>query len=193
MSRRGRDVSDPSELAPVEREGALQEPGVAPSGTIRQATRGDFPDVLRLNEDWVRFTSPLDESALVRLHGEAAYHKVVESDGRVVAFLLALREGAAYDSPNYRWFSERGGTFLYVDRVVVDRDAQSAGLATMLYEDLFSFAREQGVPQVLCELDVEPPNEASRHFHDSRGFREVGRQWVAGGAKRVSMRRADVG
>ena len=35
---------------------------------FRQATTADFDDILRLNSDWVHFTSPLDESALDRLH-----------------------------------------------------------------------------------------------------------------------------
>jgi predicted GNAT superfamily acetyltransferase len=163
------------------------------AGAVRQATRADFGEILRLNSDWVHFTSALDESSLARLHAQSAYHKVIESDGRVVAFLLALREGLDYDSPNYRWFSERGGTFLYIDRVIVDRTRQGGGLASMLYHDLFSFARSGSIPQVVCELDVEPPNEASRRFHDALGFQEVGTQWVGGDTKRVSLRRADVG
>ncbi len=159
---------------------------------VRQATAADFGDILRLNSDWVHFTSALDRIALSRLHEQAAYHRVIESGGRVVAFLLALREGADYDSPNYIWFSERGGAFLYVDRVIVDRTQQGGGLARLLYDDLFHFAKLQSVPQVVCELDVEPPNEASRRLHDALGFREVGTQWVADGTKRVSLRRADV-
>jgi predicted GNAT superfamily acetyltransferase len=160
---------------------------------LREAATADFGDILRLNSEWVHFTSALDPSALARLHEQAAYHKVIESGGRVVAFLLALREGVEYDSPNYRWFSERGGAFLYIDRVIVDRTEQGGGLATILYDDLFSFAASQSVPQVVCELDLEPPNEASRRFHDALGFREIGTQWVAGGAKRVSLRQAEVG
>jgi predicted GNAT superfamily acetyltransferase len=160
---------------------------------LRQATTADFDAILRLNSDWVHFTSGLDQPALARLHVQAAYHKVIESRGRVIAFLLALRDGAEYDSPNYVWFSRRGGTFLYIDRVIVDRREQGGGLATALYEDLFAFARSQSIPEVVCELDLEPPNEASRRFHDALGFREVGTQWVADGAKRVSLRSAGVG
>jgi predicted GNAT superfamily acetyltransferase len=160
---------------------------------VRQATTADFGDILRLNSEWVHFTSTLDEVALTRLHELAAYHKVIASRGRVVAFLLALREGVDHDSPNYLWFAKRGGTFLYIDRVIVDRREQGGGLATMLYDDLFSFAESRSVRHVVCELDVEPPNHASRRFHDARGFREVGTQWIANGAKCVSLRQADVG
>jgi len=40
---------------------------------------------------------------------------------------------------------------------------------------------------VSCEFDTDPPNGASRRFHQRRGFREVGSQRVAGGKKAVSL------
>jgi predicted GNAT superfamily acetyltransferase len=164
-----------------------------PATRIRQAREADFGEILDLNSEWVHCTSALDRPALVRLHEQAAYHRVVESGGHVVAFLLALREGADYDSPNYSWFCGRGDGFLYIDRVIVDRAEQGRGVARTLYRDLFSFAKSQSITQVVCELDLDPPNEASRRFHDALGFREVGTQWVADGTKRVSLRRASVG
>ena len=33
----------------------------------------------------------------------------------------ALREGTPYESPNYRWFSERYPEFVYIDRIVIAR------------------------------------------------------------------------
>ena len=156
--------------------------------SIRDAGDSDFAAILRLNSEWVHFTSPLDSDALTELHRQSAYHRVVATgSGDVVAFLLALREGCDYDSPNYRWFDSRGGEFLYVDRVVVAGSAHGQGLARLLYEDLFCFARDTGVDRVVAELDVDPPNERSRRFHDAFGFQEVGTQRVAGGAKRVSL------
>lgn len=157
-------------------------------GVLRDATEADFTAILRLNHDFVHFTSRLDEAALRHLHVHSAYHRVIESDGRVVAFLLALREGADYRSPNYRWFSERGGEFLYIDRVVVAGASQGYGLAGLLYDDVLAFACSAGVERIVCELDADPPNEPSRRFHDRYGFIEVGTQRVAGGAKRVSLR-----
>lgn len=155
---------------------------------IRDAGERDFPEILILNSQWVRFTSPLDGMSLARLHAASGRHRVAEIDGRVAGFLLALREGADYDSPNYRWFDDRGGAFLYIDRAIVDAPAQGAGVGTALYEDLFAFARDSGVDRIACELDVDPPNETSARFHDRLGFREVGTQRVAGGAKQVSLR-----
>ncbi len=155
---------------------------------IRPAAPGDFEAILSLNAEWVHFTSPLNRAALTRLHAQSAYHRVIESGDRICAFLLALREGADYESPNYRWFNKRGGTFLYVDRVIVDRSEHGNGIGAMLYNDVIEFGRSQHVDSVACELDIDPPNEASRVFHDHYGFREVGTQVVAEGSKRVSLR-----
>lgn len=127
------------------------------------------------------------------LDGQAALHRVVEDEGFVTAFLLALREGAAYDSVNYRWFAERYPRFLYVDRVVVSKQRKSRGAGALLYRELFSFAVDQGLPLVACEVDLEPPNPDSLRFHARFGFTEVGQQLVAGGAKRVSLQTVAVG
>jgi predicted GNAT superfamily acetyltransferase len=163
------------------------------AASIRTAAAADFERILALNAESVRFLSPLDAARLHGLHAQAAYHRVAEIDGRVVAFLLALREGADYDSPNYRWFAQRYAQFLYIDRVVVDAAAQGHGLGTLLYEDLFAFARAQAVAMLTCEFDLEPPNPASARFHECFGFRAVGTQWLGGGRKQVSLQACNLG
>lgn len=162
----------------------------SPPSAPRDATPSDFPAVLTLNEESVFVLSPLDAARLALLHGQAALHRVVEVDGRVAAFLLAFREGAAYDSPNYRWFAARYERFLYVDRVVVARACQGRGLGALLYADLFGQARRADAGRIACEFDLYPPNEASRRFHARYGFAEVGQQAVAGGRKTVSLQAA---
>lgn len=160
---------------------------------LRSAIPADFKALLALNEESVAYLSPLDEMRLNYLHAEAALHIVAEEHDAVAGFLMALREGSAYDSPNYVWFAERYERFLYVDRVVVARTAKSRGIGSMLYAELFSFAQRTAVPLVACEYDVEPPNVASERFHARFGFREVGRQAVSGGRKVVSLQVVDVG
>lgn len=155
--------------------------------TLRPATASDFPAILALNHESVRMLSPLTPERLAQLHGESAYHRVLESDGQVQGFLLAFREGAAYDSPNYRWFAGRYPRFLYIDRIVISSACHGRGLGQRFYEDLFAFARQADAVCVTCEIDIDPPNEPSRRFHERRGFREVGRQRVAGGTKEVSL------
>jgi len=153
---------------------------------IRAAAPADFPAILALNAESVHFLSPLDAQRLQDLHAQAAHHRVVELEGAIAAFLLAFRDGADYDSPNYRWFAQRYAEFLYIDRVVVGATRQGQGLGALLYEDLFALARASGVTQVMCEFDLDPPNPASARFHARFGFREVGTQRLAGG-KQVSL------
>lgn len=160
---------------------------------LRDAGDADFDAIVSLNLRFEHYLSPMNRARLAHLHGQAAYHRVLHQGGVVVAFLLAFREGAEYDSENYRWFGSRFAAFVYIDRVVVAADRQGQQLGAMLYADLFRFARASGVPRVACEFDLDPPNDASSRFHARFGFREVGTQSVAGGRKRVSLQLADCG
>jgi len=159
---------------------------------IRPAVAADFDAILALNEESVAALSPLTFERLCTLHSQAARHCVVEDDGAVVAFVLALRESADYDSPNFRWFVARYDRFLYVDRIVVSANARARGAGTLLYRDLFEFAAASSVDLMTCEYDLDPPNPRSQRFHARFGFAEVGRQQVAGGMKQVSLQLARV-
>src|SRR5262249_51283136 len=158
-----------------------------PAGRIRDATAADFPAILALNAESVRFLSPLDAVRLDKLHAQAAYHRVVEQDGAVAAFLLAFHEGVDYDSPNYLWFAKRYTQFLYIDRIVVAAARQGRGFGALLYDDVIAFAAACGVRELTCEFDLEPPNPASARFHARYGFREVGRQRIGDAGKQVSL------
>lgn len=158
--------------------------------TVRLARPEDFERILQLNEESVHFLSPLTREKLEHLHSQAELHKVVVVDGKILAFCLAFRERADYDSVNYLWFSDHYPSFLYVDRVVVDLRKQASGMGSLLYEEVFRHARETGVPLVTAEIDIEPPNPVSLKFHEKFGFHEVGRQEVANGKKVVSLQTA---
>ena len=159
---------------------------------IRDAAANDFPTILELNAASVHFLSPLDAAKLQQLHAQAAYHRVVEVQGRVAAFLLAFREGAHYDSPNYLWFTQHYPTFLYIDRVVVNHAARGLGLGIQLYDDILAFAAHAGVARLTCEFDLDPPNPVSAKFHWRYAFREVGRQWLGANKKQVSLQARDI-
>ncbi len=154
---------------------------------LRDATPDDFAAILAMNEESLRFLGPLTVEQLAAIHSEAAYRRVFVDGGCAVAFLLALREGCAYPSLNYRWFVERYERFLYVDRIVVANSHHRRGIGEALYADLFDFARRIGTPCITCEIDIDPPNPVSSRFHARHGFVEVGTQTVAAGKKRVSL------
>jgi len=153
---------------------------------LRRVTQADSPAILALNDDSVHFLSPLGAERLEALDRAAAYHKVVDIDGEIAAFLLAFREGAPYDSPNYLWFVEHYPRFLYIDRVVVAASHRGSGLGALLYDDIAASAARAGVPWLTCEFDIDPPNPASQRFHKRMGFHEVGTQSIGGGRKRGS-------
>jgi predicted GNAT superfamily acetyltransferase len=154
---------------------------------IRDIRADDYPAILELNLESVHSLSPLSRDRLAYLHSAAAYSKVIESGGRIAAFILVLRDGAAYDSPNYVWFTKRYNTFLYIDRIVVHKDQRGRGYGKVLYSDLADFAAKEKVDVLTCEVDSLPPNVISRRFHQKQGFYEVGTQWLYGGKKQVSL------
>ncbi|MEI9989563.1 MAG: GNAT family N-acetyltransferase [Rhizomicrobium sp.] len=157
----------------------------------RDATRADWPATLALNAESVHVLSPLDAARLARLAAAASYLRVMEEEGTVAAFLLGFAKGAAYDSPNYRWFDARFDSFFYVDRVVVAPAFRGRRLADRLYDDFESAARARGIRTVVCEVNVAPPNPASLAFHARRGFTEIGRQ-PYGEGKTVTLLRRDL-
>lgn len=162
----------------------------SPSFAVRDLRPDDHARLLALNAASVDKLSPLDAHRLGALLDETDVALVAVRGDTVAGFVLALREGAGYASPNYRWFAARYRRFLYVDRVVVDADARGVGIGRSLYDAVFERARRAGIARVACEYDVEPPNPESARFHAACGFREVGTQGLDGG-KRVSLQLAD--
>jgi len=162
------------------------------SQLVREARPSDFQKILQLNKQSEHFLNEMDHRHLESLHGNAAYHRVVELDGGVVAFLIAFREGVNYDYPSYVWFVENYEKFLYIDRIVVANSCQGQGLGHILYSDLINFAKLNLALRVTCEFDTDPPNEVSRRFHERFGFKEVGTQLVASGKKIVSLQALNI-
>lgn len=160
---------------------------------IRDLVESDFAGVMTLNDAEVRHTSPIDLYRLDLLVRMSGYRKVATDGGHLAAFLIALREGVPYRNENYQWFSSRFPRFLYVDRVVVDAQFAGKKIGSNLYSEMFEFARSEGIEVITCEYNIDPPNLASRAFHDKFGFKEMGTQWLAGGTKQVSLQAAMTG
>lgn len=154
---------------------------------LRIAVESDFQDILNLNDAEVQHTSQMDIGLLESLVRISAYCKVAIVEGQLAAFLIAIRDGAPYENENYNWFASRIPHFLYVDRVIVSSQFKGRRIGSKLYEDLFEFAHIEGIDNITCEYNINPPNPASRAFHDKFGFRELGTQWVAGGTKQVTL------
>ena len=153
---------------------------------IRPAIADDFAAIESLNHSVVDLTSPIDAERIQQLHTMSSYHRVIVHDSQLVAFLLVLGPNCDYDSVNYQWFDQRYDNFSYIDRIVVHDVCRGQGLGTILYEDLFEWAINQKIRNIVCEYNVEPLNEASQKFHSALGFKEVSLEMI-GQAKWVSM------
>ncbi len=140
---------------------------------VRQLARADWSTVLALNEASVRELSPLEEERLGFILGLAHSSLVAEDDGEVAAFAIAVAPGTAYDSANYRWFSERYERFLYLDRIAVAQAHRRRGLGALLYDAMEGAAAP--FERMVCDVNVKPRNEASLAFHAARGYLDVGR------------------
>lgn len=159
---------------------------------IRQAQVSDFPRILDINATEEEKTSRIDLARITQLDLWSDYHRVAVMDDEVIGFLLVMSEISDYDGENFRWFAERYGRFLYIDRIVIDRTFGRRGVGNALYSDLIQFAATQGWSMLCCEINVSPPNPVSHAFHAGFGFHEVGRSTDALVSKVVSYQLAEV-
>ena len=151
---------------------------------IKNVTPYDFADVLQLNEDSLPHVSGIDTDEVQWFADNAAYFRVLRVDERLAGFLIGLRPGTSYASPNYRWFCDNYNDFAYVDRVAVADWARRRGIANSLYKD---FAHSQsGVTVMTCEVNIRPPNASSMQFHERQGFKRIGSQVIDDGQKEVA-------
>ena len=153
---------------------------------IRDVHEHELDSVLALNNAAGSTILPLDMAHLRALAEQSVYFRVAEADGHLAGFLIALRENAAYDSPNFLWFRERYPEFLYIDRIVIARPYRGLGLGRVFYADVTSFA-EVRVPLLTCEVFLEPRDDVSVLFHGTYGFHEVGQQMMPTVNRRVAL------
>ena len=91
----------------------------------------------------------------------------------IKAFVLCMREGQDYKSPNYEYISDRFNKFLYVDRIAVQEQFRRKGIAEKIYSTVIDKGRENNL-DILCEVNTRPSNEPSMAFHKKMGFEEIG-------------------
>jgi hypothetical protein len=144
---------------------------------LRAFRADDLDDVLAMNNAAVPAVNPHDASSFAELVAMADRTWLVDDDGVLGGLLVTFAPGAAYESANYRWLSERFGSadaaFRYVDRIVVAPTYRRRGLAGALYETLADHAASMGAARLLCEVNVEPPNPRSIAFHEAAGWSPI--------------------
>lgn len=152
---------------------------------ISPISQHDFDEVLGLNAASVPHVNLIDREQLQWFADYASFLQVARIDNRLAGFLVGLRPGTEYASPNYRWFCQHYDDFAYVDRVAVAEWARRRGIAEALYAAFG--ASQSGVPVLTCEVNIRPSNDGSMVFHHRLGFRQVGSQETDGGRKEVAL------
>ena len=142
--------------------------------------------MLSLNNAAEPHVNALPQHEFDWLVAHAAYFRLLEDAGGLAGFVLCLPSGIDYWSGNYKWFTERYTTFLYLDRVVVAPRARGSGVGRALYEDLHAFA-EGKWERVMLEVNVRPPNPGSDAFHEKLGYVVVGTREYEAGERAVRL------
>ena len=163
--------------------------------TLRPYRDHDLDELVAVNDAAYPAVPITPAGELAELFAMSTVRLVVD-DGAAAGFVLGMPPGLAYQSENYLYFSararEQGSTFVYVDRIVLAAHLRGRGLGPKLYGAVFAEARRVGATEVLCEVNLEPPNPGSLAFHTRLGFVEVGRQSTKGGANVVALLAAAV-
>ena len=98
---------------------------------------------------------------------------VYKHEDIIKAFVLCMREGQDYNSPNYQYISSRFKNFLYVDRIAVQEEFRGKGIGEKIYSTVIAKGKENNL-DILCEVNTRPLNEPSIAFHQKMGFEEIG-------------------
>ena len=124
-----------------------------------------------LNQRYQYLLSSLTMKEFRTILSHCFYHRYLEKG---MAFAAAMDDQAEHDGENYGWFKERYQSFVYVDRIVIDKSLQRRGMANAFYENIEHETRKAGRAYLCAEVNLLPPNQASLDFHDARGFERVG-------------------
>lgn len=154
---------------------------------IKELTEKHYSSVLEINEQLVHFLSPLTLASLDALCKICTTKKVVEVDGVVAAFILALEQGQPYQSENYAWFEHNLNDYYYVDRLAILPNYHRLGIGSLMHNSVKAYAIEKGIKQIALEIDIQPINEVSLAFHKQLGFKEIDTLVTNQGKKIVSL------
>lgn len=143
---------------------------------IRPLVPADLPTLWALNQANVPAVGEETPAAMAELLAMSSLALGVEAEGALVGFSYSLPPGRPYASENYRWFSARYASFLYLDRVAFAEGHRGKGYGAAMYREV---ERQAGDAEwFLLEVNLEPRNDGSLRFHAREGFVEVGQQRV---------------
>jgi hypothetical protein len=153
---------------------------------IEPTVSNDLSHILKLNQAALPAVSSTNIENMQHFLRIVDYFRTLKVGKNIAGFLIALTPDKDYHSLNYKWFEQKYNSFMYVDRVVIDRPFQDKGYGTAFYNNLSAFTKGKS-PRITCEVNIRPPNEGSMIFHNKYGFKPVGTQTTEGGKKEVSL------
>lgn len=154
------------------------------SKTTAPLVLNDVPMMWEINEQGLPGTGQVTQEEMAVLLALSEVSLGAYQDGKLIGFVLCLLPKIEYGSLNYAWFNQRYDQFIYVDRIAVARDSRNSGIGTLLYQQVFDYATQHGIP-VTAEVSLKPSNEGSDRFHLRHGFVTVGK--LDHGGKAVTM------
>jgi|TARA_B100001142_G_scaffold198743_1_gene197506 predicted GNAT superfamily acetyltransferase len=140
-------------------------------GTYNEAQLKSIYDLNQANTPEVGSLDSMNH--LKKLIELSAYNLLALDDDEIVGFIICMREGSAYGSENYKFFTQRLKKFLYVDRVAIDEQHRREGLGQAIYKEIFTKASYDDLP-IALEVNTQPINQPSLDFHAKMGFDKVG-------------------
>lgn len=139
-----------------------------------QLNEAQFQSIYDLNQANTPEVGSLESiQHLKQLIEFSSYNLLVLKEDEIVGYIICMREGSAYGSENYKFFTQRLKKFLYVDRVAIDEQHRRAGLGQAIYEDIFAQAISDSLP-IALEVNTQPINQPSLNFHEKMGFDRIG-------------------
>jgi len=139
-----------------------------------QLNEAQFQSIYDLNQANTPEVGSLESiQHLKQLIEFSSYNLLVLKEDEIVGYIICMREGSAYGSENYQFFTQRLKKFLYVDRVAIDEQHRRAGLGQAIYEDIFAQAISDSLP-IALEVNTQPVNQPSLNFHEKMGFDRIG-------------------
>ena len=152
---------------------------------IKSATIADLDFVLSLNQESINAVSNSNLKKMKHFLDISSYFKILRIADNPVGFLIGIMPGQDYESENYIWINKKYNSFIYVDRIIIDKSHRSKGLGIYFYNHLIKSYRGK-VDNILCEVNINPYNKQSINFHKKYGFKEIGDKEIENGAKKVS-------
>ena len=154
--------------------------------TISETTSDELTLIVKMNQEALPAVSSVNINDMNHFLTIVDYFRSLIIQDKLVGFLIALSPGKEYHSVNYKWFEKRYDSFMYVDRIVIDRAYEGNGLGKAFYNDLADFSNNK-TDRITCEVNIRPKNEGSMIFHKKYGFNQVGTQTTENGKKEVSL------